>query len=112
MDDTQTNQTNPMSEYQALLEQQKALDAKLQEARKHAIADAVAKVRQIISDFDLTEKDVFGHGRSAVTSFRAGRAVAPKYRNPATGETWTGRGKPPRWIADQDRDQFLIPEAA
>ena len=26
--------------------------------------------------------------------------VAPKYRNPAnTGETWTGRGKQPRWLA-------------
>jgi DNA-binding protein H-NS len=34
--------------------------------------------------------------------------VAPKYRNQATGETWTGRGKPPKWIQGQDRDQFLI----
>ena len=26
--------------------------------------------------------------------------VAPKYQNPAnTGETWTGRGKQPRWLA-------------
>lgn len=26
--------------------------------------------------------------------------VAPKYRNPAnTAETWTGRGKQPRWLA-------------
>src|SRR5215472_3784582 len=28
--------------------------------------------------------------------------VAPKYRNPARpGETWAGRGKPPRWLAAQ-----------
>ena len=27
--------------------------------------------------------------------------VAPKYRNPAnTKETWTGRGKQPRWLAE------------
>jgi DNA-binding protein H-NS len=27
--------------------------------------------------------------------------VAPKYKNPANGlETWTGRGRQPRWVAD------------
>jgi DNA-binding protein H-NS len=24
--------------------------------------------------------------------------VAPKYRNNATGETWTGRGLKPKWL--------------
>jgi DNA-binding protein H-NS len=27
--------------------------------------------------------------------------VFPKYRNPATGETWAGRGKMPRWLTAQ-----------
>lgn len=40
--------------------------------------------------------------------------VAPKYRNPAnTGETWTGRGKQPRWLAGytaagRKLEEFLI----
>lgn len=34
--------------------------------------------------------------------------VAPKYRDPITGQTWSGRGKPPLWIAGKDREQFLI----
>jgi DNA-binding protein H-NS len=25
--------------------------------------------------------------------------VAPKYRNASTGDTWTGRGKQPKWLA-------------
>ena len=25
----------------------------------------------------------------------------PKYRDPVTGNTWTGRGKKPRWLTDQ-----------
>ncbi|MFM2323494.1 MAG: hypothetical protein RL244_373, partial [Pseudomonadota bacterium] len=37
-----------------------------------------------------------------------GSKVAPKYRNNETGETWTGRGKPPRWIQDKNREDFLI----
>ena len=41
-------------------------------------------------------------------------AVAPKYRNPANPkETWTGRGKQPRWLAAETSkgrklDEFLI----
>lgn len=41
------------------------------------------------------------------------RSVPPKYKNPQTGATWSGRGKAPRWISDAEaqgksRDQFLI----
>ena len=32
---------------------------------------------------------------------RSGGTVAPKYRNPANAEqTWSGRGKRPRWFND------------
>lgn len=45
---------------------------------------------------------------------RSYRKVPPKYRNPDNlGETWSGRGKRPRWLAAQLRsgkrlDHFLI----
>ena len=34
------------------------------------------------------------HGRKSLK----GRKVAPKYRDPATGDTWAGRGARPRWL--------------
>jgi DNA-binding protein H-NS len=34
--------------------------------------------------------------------------VPPKYRDPVTGKTWTGRGKPPNWMPKENREQFLI----
>ena len=39
--------------------------------------------------------------------------VKPKYRDPRTGETWSGRGAPARWIVAYEkqgkkRDEFLI----
>ena len=45
-----------------------------------------------------------------------GRKVAAKYRDPKTGQTWSGRGAPARWIAEYEkqgkkRDQFLISPA-
>ncbi|MGV0962247.1 MAG: H-NS family nucleoid-associated regulatory protein [Limnohabitans sp.] len=34
--------------------------------------------------------------------------VAHNYRDPVTGQTWTGRGKTPKWIEGKDRTQFVI----
>jgi DNA-binding protein H-NS len=43
----------------------------------------------------FTIEELFGSLR------RGKRTVKPKYRNPqAPNETWTGRGKQPRWFAD------------
>ena len=47
-------------------------------------------------------------GRGKFGKVRARAGVAPKYRDPNSGSTWSGRGKPPKWIAGQNRDQFLI----
>ena len=50
-----------------------------------------------------------GAGRGKSTSSAALTVGVAKYRDPATGKTWTGRGKPPTWIAGvKDRDAFLI----
>lgn len=42
-----------------------------------------------------------------------GGKVAPKYRHPESGATWTGRGIPPKWLAAElaqgrSREEFLI----
>lgn len=36
-----------------------------------------------------------------------GRALDPKYKDPATGKTWAGRGKIPKWLVG-DKDQYKI----
>ena len=38
-------------------------------------------------------------GKRRKPSANAGKKVAPKYRNPATGDTWSGRGLKPKWLA-------------
>lgn len=95
-----------MSTYKELLKQKQDLEQQINEARTRELADAVAKVRALIEEYGLTTEDVFPPARAR--SANVGAKVAPKYRDPATGQTWTGRGKPPKWIADQDREQFAI----
>ena len=95
-----------MSTLQELLKQREALTVQIEQARQREIADAVAKVRALIAEYQLTPQDVFPTGRKARAS--SGAKVAPKYRDPSTGQTWTGRGKAPKWIDGKDRTKFLI----
>ncbi|SDZ80904.1 MULTISPECIES: H-NS family nucleoid-associated regulatory protein [Acidovorax] len=95
-----------MSSYKELLKQREDLERKINEARRNELSEAVAQVRALVAEFGLTAQDVFPAGRARSAS--AGSKVAPKYRNPATGQTWTGRGKPPKWIQNENREQFAI----
>lgn len=92
--------------YKELLAQREALEAQINEARKLEVGNAVAKIRELVADYGLTEQDVFPS--STRKSANKGLPVAPKYRDPETGATWTGRGKAPTWIRDKDRAQFQI----
>lgn len=95
-----------LSAYKDLLSQREELDKQIKAARERELADAIALVRKTIADFGLTASDVFRPtDRRSPTK---GSKVEPKYRNPETGETWTGRGKAPVWIRNGDRDSFRI----
>lgn len=93
-----------MATYKELLEQQQQLEQAIAAARKSELSQAVKQVQAIISEYGLTNDDIFGRVRAAKSG-----SVAPKYRDPATGATWTGRGKAPKWIDGKNRDEFAIP---
>ena len=93
------------SDYKTLLQQKAELEARIAEVLKVEKADVIAKVRALVADYNLTADDVFSSGKRKSP---AGAGVA-KYRDPSTGATWTGRGKPPNWIKDAvDRTAFEV----
>lgn len=95
-----------MTSYKELLKQREALEKQISEARRTEMSGALSQVHALVEEFGLTSEDVFPTGRAR--SSTSGTKVAPKYRDPATGQTWTGRGKAPKWIQDQDRSKFAI----
>jgi len=100
---------NMTTSYQELLQQREALEQAIESARQREMSQAMQKVREIIAEFGLTVQDVFPSGRSAKASgSKPVNKVAPKYRDPVTGQTWTGRGKAPKWIDGQDLAKYLI----
>ena len=92
-----------------LLQQREALEKAIAEARQNEISAAVTKVREIVAEYGLTAQDVFpGRAGKSGSAKTTGNKVAAKYRDPATGQTWTGRGKAPKWIEGKDRAQSAI----
>jgi DNA-binding protein H-NS len=96
--------------YKELLQQREALELAIAQARQNEISAAVTKVRALVAEFGLTAQDVFPGRNSKVGAAKTKTAskVAAKYRDPATGQTWTGRGKAPKWIEGRDRSLFTI----
>ena len=99
-----------MTTYKELLAQRAELEKQIEAARKEALVSAIAQVRAIVAEYALTEEDVFAKKSARPQATGTHKPVAPTYRDPATGATWTGRGKPPLWIAGKDRLNFLIEE--
>ena len=87
-----------MSSYKQLSAQIAALMQQAEAVRKTEVANVIAEIKAKMAEFGITPADL---GSTSSRNPRKGTAVAAKYRNPATGETWTGRGKPPRWMAAQ-----------
>jgi DNA-binding protein H-NS len=79
-----------------LMAQKEAIEKRIAEARKQERAEAIAQVKSLMAEHGLTAADLTG--RSGADTSRKGKKVAAKYRNPATGETWSGRGLQPNWL--------------
>ena len=94
-----------MTDYKTLLARKAELDAQIAQAHAEHKAEGIAAARALIAEYGLTAADVFPQGKAK------GSVGAPKYRDPATGATWTGRGKPPNWINGKDRAPFQITPA-
>ncbi|KXV14471.1 histidine biosynthesis protein [Caballeronia megalochromosomata] len=116
----------------ATLKQMQAKLKKLQAQAERLIANRAQTVlddiRAMMEKHGLTTADIDRHGRKvkraakpqvtlpapagrhqAMTKLAKKGKLPAKYRNPKTGETWSGWARPPAWIANvKDRSKFLI----
>ena len=98
-----------MSSLKDLLSQIESLQSQVAEVRQREVGDAIAKVRAIIDEYQLTAADIFPGSRAKSAPKKSGK-VAAKYRDPLTGNTWSGRGLAPKWLAGKNKADYLIAE--
>ena len=89
-----------MSSLQDLLAQRAEIEKQIADVQREAHADAVAKVRAMMAEFGLTAADIAGKSVAAraAGAGKPASKVPAKYRNAATGDTWSGRGLQPKWL--------------
>lgn len=87
-----------MPSLQELLAQRAEIERKIAEAQREERAAAIAKIKSLMAEYGLTAADIAGKTAAPKPVKAAGSKVAPKYRNAATGETWSGRGLQPKWL--------------
>lgn len=96
-----------MATYTELKAQLEALQQETEAARIAELQTVIQQVRDVVQQYGITAEDIFGRQR-APRGKAAKAPQPPKYRDPKTGATWSGRGKPPAWIAGKKRERFLI----
>lgn len=95
-------------------------------AKRKPAAQTKAAVARLLKSAGWTFEELYGKAgaasaaaapkkaRKAAKGRSTGKVVPPKYRNPANEkDTWTGRGRQPRWLAAEiakgrSLDEFLI----
>jgi len=81
------------------------------EARKKS-ESIIRDIHKVLDKHGITKRERFVLLQAAMSggmastrtpkraSKRKGVKVAPKYRCPTSGDTWTGRGRAPAWVVD------------
>jgi len=78
-----------------LLAQKAALEKQIAQTQRDERQKAISQIKTLMAEYGLVAADL--NARPAKQA-RAGAKVAAKYRNKASGETWSGRGLQPRWL--------------
>lgn len=98
--------------YKVLKAQLDALQERTEAARIAELEAVIAQVRELVAEYGITEDQIYGRKRAKNVA-KPAAVGEPKYQNPKTGETWSGRGRAPAWIANaKDRSKFLVDGAS
>ena len=95
-----------MTSYAEYVEQIAKLQSLAEAARKDELSGAIQKIKNLMQQHGITVDDLSSGTRSKQE--KAKGTVAAQFKNPESGETWTGRGRAPRWLDGKDKEEFRI----
>ena len=79
--------------------------AAIEPAKQRAKQEILAEMGRVAEARGLSVRDILGKPSRV-------KQIAPRdvvrYKHPTTGATWSGRGRPPRWIEGKEKDQFAV----
>lgn len=101
-----------MATYSELLKQIESLTRQAEDLRHAEVEKVISEIKEKMEKYGLTVADLGAQKPSSKVKKSTGK-VAAKYRNSVTGETWSGRGRTPKWLADAEaagkkRESFAV----
>ena len=96
-----------MSSLKELLAEKAALEIKIAQTRQLEIKQAISEIKALIDTYQLTRADIFPDER-ARTGGKKTEKVAAKYKDPASGKTWSGRGITPKWLQGKNKEDYRL----
>ncbi|PJO61438.1 H-NS histone family protein [Burkholderia pseudomallei] len=96
--------------YLDLMKRHRALQEEIAAVRRHDTREIVTCIVQMMM-YEICLDDI---SDALPRQQRLGlrRRRTPKYMDPESGRTWSGYGRPPRWMAGRDPAEFLLPAAS
>lgn len=84
-----------------------------EKARQAEKRDVLREIREAVDFYRLTPREIFKKSELRAQMLRLQKPSAKLYREPETGDTWNGRGRPPEWLrraeaAGKDREAFRV----
>lgn len=104
-----------MTDLNALEKELAALTEKVTAERARVKHETLEALRAMLESGTLTPADLIAllpEMPKAVKPRVTRSAHPPMFRDPVSGNTWSGKGNIPAWIKDKNRDDFLINKAA
>src|SRR5262245_9812366 len=82
-------------------DKQRAFLSSLRATHDSAKRVKIDALRRQLAELEDGRGRASGNGKRARKSGRRKRSAAIKYRDPKTGDTWSGRGRIARWLAEK-----------
>ena len=82
------------------------LDLKIEVTLAREKAQAIHEILAIMDEWGIRSRDLREVRRGPKYIPKKSGRYVPKYRDPDSGATWSGKGRVPRWITGKDRVAF------
>ena len=90
-----------LKEIQAQIEQ---LQQQAAAQRENELSGAIQQIRDLMQEYGITVDDLQSKAKKSV----AKKTGTVQFRDPKTGETWSGRGRMPNWLSGKDKEKFRV----
>ena len=80
------------------------LQGELKIKRKEELSTAIAHIKDLMSQHGITVDVLHGVTKKA----RKTSPLKAKYRDAASGNEWSGRGRSPKWLDGKNKNDFAV----